>query len=120
MGERGRQRGLTIVGFILVAAVTGIFVVVGARMVPAYIEWYSVQQSLKKALADTRDASVQADVRRSFEKYLATDYIDSVTPADVEVTKDGSEIRASAAWTRKLHLVGNVSLYIEFEASATK
>ena len=121
MNERQRQqRGLTIIGFLMVAVVVGIFVVVGARMVPAYIEYYSVQKSIEKSLNDARDPSAIGDVRRSFEKYLATDYINSVRASDLEMTKDGNQTTVSVAWTRILPLVGNVSLYIEFEAKATR
>ena len=122
MDHRGRQRqrGLTLIGFVLVAAVIAIFVVVGARVTPAYIEYFSVQKSLEKTLAQVKDPTAQVDVRRTFERYLATDYIDSVSASDLEVTKEGNQITASVAWTRKLHLVGNMSLFLDFEASATR
>ena len=120
MTRRERQNGLTIMGFLLVAAVVVIFVVVGARMVPAYIEYYSVQKALEKALAGTRDAASITELRRSFDKYLATDYIESVRAQDVELTKDGNVVTASVAWTRILPLVANVSLYLEFDAKASR
>jgi hypothetical protein len=107
MQHRANQRGLTIIGFLLVAAVAIIFIAVGARMVPAYIEFYSVQQSLEKSLMDAKDPTAIGDVRKSFTKYLQTDYIDSVDASDV-------------AWSRKLHLAGNVSLYLDFEAKASR
>jgi Tfp pilus assembly protein PilE len=118
--DRARQQGLTLIGFIFVAAVIAIFVVVGARMAPAYIEWYSVQKSLEKTLRDAKDPTSLVDVRRTFERYLATDYIDSVTARDLEIAKQGNEITLSVAWTRKLHMAGNVSLFLDFEATATK
>jgi Domain of unknown function (DUF4845) len=120
MNERQRQHGLTIIGFLMVAAVVAIFVVVGARMVPAYIEYYSVQKSIEKSLNDVRDPTVVVDVRRTFDKYLATDYIQSVRSSDLEITKEGNQTTASVAWTRILPLAGNVSLYLEFEAKATR
>jgi Tfp pilus assembly protein PilE len=120
MSERKRQHGLTMIGFLLVAVVVGVFVVVGARMVPAYIEWYSVQRAIEKSLNDARDPTNPTDVRKTFERYLATDYIFSVHASDLEVTKDQTSTTASVAWTRILPLAGNVSLYIEFEAKATR
>ncbi len=120
MDHRGRQGGLTLIGFVLVAAVIAIFVVVGARVTPAYIEYFSVQKSLEKTLAQVKDPTSQVDVRRTFDRYLATDYIDSVSASDLEVTKEGNQITASVAWARKLHLVGNMSLFLDFEASATR
>jgi uncharacterized protein DUF4845 len=119
MTGRGRQHGLTIIGFLLVAAVVVIFVVVGARTVPAYIEWYSVQKAVEKALQDARDPNA-IEVRRAFDRYLATDYIQSVRASDLEVTKEGNAVVASVAWTRILPLVANVSLYLEFDARASR
>jgi len=119
MRGRGRQHGLTIIGFLLVAAVVVIFVVVGARTVPAYIEYYSVQKSLEKALREARDPTL-TEVRRAFDRYLATDYIQSVRASDLELTKDGNVVTASVAWTRILPLVANVSLYLEFDARASR
>ena len=120
MHHGGKERGLTIIGFLLVAAVTIIFIAVGARMVPAYVEYYSVQKSLEKSMADAKDPTSLVDVRRAFTKYLQTDYIDSVNASDIDVQKVGNEVTASIAWSRKLHLVGNVSLYLDFEAAATR
>jgi Tfp pilus assembly protein PilE len=120
MDHRAGQGGLTLIGFVFVAAVVAIFVVVGARMFPAYVEYYSVQKSLEKSLAETKDPTIQADLRKTFERYLAIDYIDSVTARDLEVTKQGNMVTASVSWTRKLHLVGNVSLFLDFDASATR
>jgi Tfp pilus assembly protein PilE len=48
-GLPARQRGLTILGFMLVAAVVVVFAMVGFRVVPSYVEYFSV----KKALEDT-------------------------------------------------------------------
>jgi len=120
MTRRERQHGLTIMGFLLVAAVVIIFVVVGARMVPAYIEYFSVQKALEKSLNDVRDPTAANDLRKSFDRYLATDYIQSVRASDVEVTKDQNVVTASVAWTRILPLIANVSLYLEFEAKASR
>ncbi len=39
---------------------------------------------------------------------------------DVDVVKNKNEVTASASWTRKLPLVGNASLLLDFEASATR
>ncbi len=36
------------------------------------------------------------------------------------MTKEGNQLVATASWTKVLHLVGNVSLLLEFEATATK
>ena len=39
---------------------------------------------------------------------------------DVDVVKNKNEITTSASWTRTLPLVGNASLLLDFEATATR
>jgi len=59
-------------------------------------------------------------VKKSFEKYIATDYIDSVTASDLIVVKDGNIVTASVSWQKQLHMVGNVSLLLDFDAVAQR
>ena len=120
MSDRQRQRGLSIIGFLFVAAVAVIAVMIGFRMVPAYIEWMTVQKVLGKTLEDSKEGFTLYQFRRDFDLKASADYIDSVRGSDVEVTKEGNNLIATASWTRTLHLVGNVSLLLEFEATAKK
>lgn len=119
MGMRNRERGLSMLGFLFVAAVVIVIALVGFRMVPAYIEYYSVQKALQGALSDTNDLSAVA-IRRAVERRLGADYIDSVSASDVQVAKTGNEITASVEWEKRLPLVYNVSLVLDFNASASR
>jgi len=113
------QRGLTIVGFLLVSAVVIIFALVGFRVLPAYIEYFTVQKALQATLAEPGNLTPQ-DIRRSLERRMDADYIDSVRASDVTVSKEGNQIVASLAWQKILHMVGNASILLEFEASASR
>jgi uncharacterized protein DUF4845 len=120
MRRRAKQRGLSIVGFLFVAAMVVMFVMIGFRLLPTYIEYYSVQKALEQALADTKDLNSTAEVRAAFQKRADAGYIESVSARDIEVVKTKNDLTASVSWTRKLPLVGNVSLFLEFDASATR
>jgi hypothetical protein len=89
-------------------------------MVPAYIEWLTVQKILNQTLEESKEGFNLYQFRRDFDRKAGADYIDSVRPTDVTVVKEGNELVASASWTRTLHLIGNVSLLLEFEATAKK
>ena len=118
-GTQRAQRGLSMIGFLFVAAVIVIFAVVGFRMVPSYVEYYTIQSAVSKSLRDSPDPS-PAVVRRSFDKYIAADYIDSVTASDLQVAKEGNVITASVSWQKQLHMVGNVSLLLDFDVVAQR
>ncbi len=119
MQSAKRQHGLTITGFLFVAAVVIVAALVSFRMIPAYIEYYSVKKALEGALNDARDLS-SAEIRRSVERRLNVDYVDSVRASDVEVTKSGNTVTAATTWEKRLHMVGNVSIILEFEATASR
>ena len=115
-----RQQGLTILGFIFVAAVVGIFVMVGFRTLPSYIEYFTVKKVLARTLQDSKEGFSMYQFRRDFDLKASADYIDSVNGSDIEVSKEGNNLVATATWSKTLHLIGNMSLLLEFEATATK
>ena len=120
MPMRTRQSGLSMLGFLFVAAVVVTCVMIGFRVLPAYIEYYSVHKALEQALADAKDLNSAAEIKSAFQKRADAGYIESVQGRDIEITKSKNEVTASVSWTRKLPMVANVSLFLEFDATATK
>ena len=115
-----KESGLSMLWFLFVVAVVLVVTVVGFRVLPAYIEYFSVQKALQQSLQDTRDLNATSALRSAFQKKVDAGYIESVDGRDIEVRKVGNEFIANIVWTRKLHLVGNVSLLIEFDATAVR
>ena len=119
MTIRARQRGLTMLGFLFVAAVVLVIALISFRVIPAYIEYFSVQKALEGALADSKDLT-KADIRKLVDRRIGADYIDSVNASDIDVVKAGNVTTVSVGWQTKLHLVGNASLLLDFDATASK
>ena len=113
------ERGITILGFLFVAAVVIIFALVGFRVTPAYIEYFAVQKALQQALADTPDGNV-AEVRRAFDRKTSAGYIDSVRAVDVQVARQNNQIVASVSWQRVLPMIANASILLDFDATASR
>ena len=107
------------IGFLFVTAVLLVVALLAFRMIPSYIEYYTVQKALEDALNKNREPTL-ANVRGAFEDKIGADYVDSVTAKDVELSKVGNSITASANWEKKLPLVHNISLLMEFNASASR
>ena len=120
MRNRQRQRGFTITGFIFTAIVVVGVLMIGFRMLPPYIEYFTVKKVMGRTLEETKEPFSLFQFRRDFDLKASADYIDSVKGSDIEVGKEGNNLVATASWTRTLHLVGNVSLLLEFEATATR
>jgi hypothetical protein len=106
------------IGFLFVAAVLARRGLLAFRMIPSYIEYYTSRR--RSRTRSTEPEPTLANVRRAFERQDRRDYVDSVTAKDVEVSKWATAITASASWEKKLPLVHNVSLLMEFNASASR
>jgi hypothetical protein len=119
MGMKRHQRGLTILGFLFVAAVVVTAALVSFRVAPAYVEYLSVKKALEAALNDAPTGELQ-EVRRAFDRKLGAGYIESVRPSDVLVAREGNAIVASVSWQRILHMIGNASILLEFDATAQR
>ena len=72
------------------------------------------------AMAEVRDMNSSSEIRRQFQRKVDAGYIESVDAKSIEIDKVGNEFVATIDWTRKLHLVGNVSLLIEFHVVARR
>ena len=119
MATTRAQHGLSMIAFLFVATVIVVVAAIGFRVVPAYIEYFTVRSALEKSLRDSPDPTPPV-VKKSFEKYIAADYIDSVRATDLNVTREGNAIVAQVAWQKQLHMVGNVSLLLDFDVSVSR
>lgn len=115
------QAGLSMIGFLLVAALGVMAVLLGLKIAPAYIEFYSLKNVLTTIVSDPelRDASV-ADIRRSFERRSLIGDIKVVTASDLEIAKSGGTLTIGTSYSVKVPLAGNVSACLDFEAVAQR
>jgi hypothetical protein len=116
-----KQSGLSMVGFLLVAAVVALVVILGMKSVPAVIEYYTILKNVKAVAngAEVRGTGTVADYRNAFSKRSIMDEMSSVTAQDLEIAKDSSGVEISFAYSRKVPLWGPVSLMFDFEGSAS-
>jgi Domain of unknown function (DUF4845) len=116
-----RQRGLGMVGVLIVLVLVLVVGITLMRVIPAYIEFMAVKKVLASMAAggDLDKPSVK-EIRDAFERRAAIDNITSVKGEDLEVAKDGTRTVVSASYTTRIPLVANVSLLLDFNASSQK
>ena len=115
------QAGLTILGFLLVAAVVIIFAMVGFRVVPSYVEYYSVKKSLDDTMrSGNADPSNMVAFRSELARRLQTSYVENVKANDAVVQRVGNQMTAELSWERRLHMFGNAYILLEFEVTSSR
>lgn len=113
-----RQRGIGFIGLIAIFAVCAMIVLLGLKLVPAYIDYFTVKKILASMSTgeEVRTGTV-SDIRKSFDRRATIDYQSSVTQEDLEISKEGGETVVTAAWTKRIPLFTGYTLLVDFSAS---
>jgi len=107
------------IGFLFVAAVLVMLAMLAMKLVPAYIEYFSVKEILATMGREPDLKSMSnADIRSDFAKRADVGYVTAVKPEDIAIDRHGAVPVVSTDYTFRTRLVGNVSLVIDFSASS--
>lgn len=116
---KSRQRGLTMFGFLFVAVVLIFVAMLAMKLVPAYIEFFSVKKILATMGQESEIRSrSNAEIRSDFSRRTAAGYVSVVKPEDLSIDRRGGVPVITAEYEFRTKLVGNVSLVVDFSASS--
>ena len=116
-----RQRGVTFIGMIFIAALIILGAIIALKLVPAYIEYATVVQHLREiARSPEARGGSPREIQMMFSKRAQIDNIRVITADDIEVTREGDAVVLTAAYQTKVKLFGNLNACIDFEASSGK
>jgi uncharacterized protein DUF4845 len=113
-----RQRGLSLLGMVVVVFIVIFVALLTMKLVPSYIEFYAAKVAIEK-IALAGGASV-GEIRKAFDSRATIDDINVIKGQDLEITKLGNEVVISFAYRKEVPLFSNVGVYIEFAASSSK
>src|SRR5687767_8652566 len=88
MAVGSKQRGMTLLGFLMILVVAGMFAFVFMRLFPVYTEYYSVVRDMKGLQAEPGVANLPPEkIRDLLFRRFNISYVDSVKPEHVKVTR---------------------------------
>jgi hypothetical protein len=90
----------------------------GLKLVPVLTEYYGIKRSIAAVASEARSPEREClQLRNAFSKRATVDDITSVSPSDLDITKEDGRIVISVDYSRKVPLFSNVSLVIDFSAT---
>ena len=88
-GDASKQRGITLIGFIIVLVVAGFFGYMGMVLGPAYSEYYGVVKAMNTVSASaTPNTTDLTEIRRALDRQFNVGYVESVTGKDAKLIRD--------------------------------
>lgn len=117
---KARQNGMSIPGLLTVCVILGFVGILAAKIVPEVSEYMDIVREVKAVAADPAVRGSVHDIKVAFEKRADVAYIKSITPEDLDISKDGDQIVISFAYTKKIPLFANASLLLDFQGSSSQ
>jgi hypothetical protein len=112
------QRGITLLGFIIILAVLGFFAFLGMKIGPAYLEYMNVVTAMKGVAAEPGVASWSpAQVRAALDKRLGINYVSDkhVKSSNFEIKRNGGAQTLRVFYEVREDLLYNLDYVATFE-----
>lgn len=112
------ERGMTLLGFVIVLAVVGFFAYVAMRLFPMYQEYYSVRSAMKGLAAEpgigTQDP---ARIQDLFFRRLYINYSENVKKEHVKLRRVDNGWEMNVQYEVRRPLVGNLDVVGKFQST---
>ena len=112
-----KQGGMTMLGFLITLSVVILFLFCGMKIVPMYIEYYSVKKALA-SIANERSASATSKdaIRALFARHLKIDYVKIIKPDMLKIEATDSGFNLTVDYERREELIANLDVVGRFHA----
>ena len=111
-----QQRGFSLIALIFFGLIIVFFMIIGFKIVPAVTEYLAIERAVQKIKTE---GSTVGEIRSAFDRYVAVDYITSITSRDLDITKDNDRIVISYSYSYNIPIMDNVRLVIDFSGTTS-
>ena len=114
--NRDRQRGVTLLGWMVIIAIIGIFAIAAMRIGPLYLEYFKVSSVLSSLNAEfDGKASAKRDIQQYISKRFDIEQITGVDSRDVQVTRRGDVMEVALKYDARRPFIGNLDFIVTFD-----
>jgi hypothetical protein len=111
------QRGVTMIGWIVLLVPVAIVVYAGIRVGPEYLNYYKVSQALAETAVKLKsdEALTSKSIRDSLGRRFDTGYIENPAARDIVITKGEKGWEMTADYETTAPMFGNLYLLMSFK-----
>lgn len=114
MAAKSRQRGISFIMVIFIAAVLAVVGLVGMKAFPSVLEYQAAVKAINKAT----EGSTVAEARAIFDRAANIDNITTINGRDLTIAKDGDQLTVSFDYEKEFHFVGPAYLLLKYQATS--
>jgi hypothetical protein len=115
MSAGAGERGLTLIGFLIMLSLALFVAYIGMKIVPIYLNHYSVVSSMKSMAEEPGvDTMSEARIRDLLSRKFETSYVKHVSSRQIRIER-GRSLQLIAEYEVREDLIGNLDAVISFK-----
>jgi len=119
MELKHKQKGMTMIGWMLSLAIVGFLALFGLRLAPLYIDYFSLRDMIDDISKEASSSGMtQGQIWRSLGKRLDMNYIDYITQEHLKLKRHGKKTDIALKYEAKSPFIGNIHLVVDFSHEA--
>ena len=111
------QRGVTMIGWIVLLIPVAIVGYAGIRLIPIYLNYTKIARAMSQQAQEARGADSQQNIRFGLEKRLDIEQVEFPDAKDFTIRRDGQSWVLEIEYEDGAPLMSNVSLTAKFKKS---
>jgi hypothetical protein len=89
--RRGRQQGMTVIGMLLVMIVVAFVALIGMKVVPMYVQYFSIKSTIESIRKEPQVAQMTPmDIQNAIQKRFDIGYVDNISARDLKIRNERS------------------------------
>jgi len=111
-----RQRGLTLIGFVIVLIVLSFFAYIFMRLFPVYSEYYSLVKCMNEVAAEANVGTKTPEaIKESLDRRLYISYVTSVNKSHMKVARENGIYKLRVKYEVRGPLAYNLEYIASFD-----
>ncbi|MQX54313.1 DUF4845 domain-containing protein [Alcanivorax sediminis] len=116
-----RQRGLSLISWMVVLVVVAILGTAAFRMVPAYLEYNTISTAVRSLLQDSKVAMMsESELRQALDKRFLINQVEAIKVDDLVFSREGGVLIISTDYEVREPMFYNVSIVMTFKEEFSK
>ncbi|HEX7965986.1 MAG TPA: DUF4845 domain-containing protein [Gammaproteobacteria bacterium] len=117
MSKRKHQSGLTMITWIVLIAMIGFIGIFGFKLMPIYMEYNSINNSLTTVSKQVTSGETPAQIRSNISSLFDVNSVDVIKADDVEIKQDPDTkaLVMNLDYDARTNFIANVDLVVHFE-----
>jgi Tfp pilus assembly major pilin PilA len=85
----GGERGMTVIGMLLLIIVIAFVALIGMKVVPMYIQYFSIKSTIESIRKEPQVAQMSAqDIQTAIQKRFDIGYVDNIQARDLKIRNE--------------------------------